>query len=157
MTILERKEYKDGTNYSGSWILEYEEYDYPKDIGMVEELILEELNPKYLTPQYRDENKTNPLHGHCYHTTQAMYYFFKSANLKIMRGKCNLWGYHWWLEDEDGVRRDITSKQYYSIGLVPPYENGKEVMRWYGWKGQPHKRSLVLMNKVQPVSSLFHN
>ena len=55
MTILERKEYKDGTNYSGSWILEYEEYDYPKDIGMVEELILEELNPKYLTPKYREE------------------------------------------------------------------------------------------------------
>ena len=63
---------------------------------IMEELILEELNPKYLTPKYRAENKTNPLHGHCYHTTQAMYYFFKSANLKIMRGKCNLWGYHWW-------------------------------------------------------------
>jgi len=27
--IVEKREYKDGKNYSGSWILEYDEYKYP--------------------------------------------------------------------------------------------------------------------------------
>ena len=45
MKKLERKEYKDGKNYSGSWILEYDEYQYPKDLVKVTNLIKEKLNP----------------------------------------------------------------------------------------------------------------
>ena len=156
MTTLQRKEYKDGTNYSGSWVLEYEEYDYPKDLEKVTGLIKQKLNPKYLTPKYREENKTNPLHGHCYHSTQSLYYFFKNTNLTIMSGKCNLWGHHYWLEDADNNIIDITANQYHSIGKEPPYKNGKEVKRWYGWKGQVHKRSMDLMKEVQPSSNLYH-
>jgi hypothetical protein len=153
--IVEKREYKDGKNYSGSWVLEYDEYKYPNDLEKVTDLIKQKLNPKYLSPKYRETNKTNPFYGHCYHSTQAVYYFFKNTKFKIMSGKCDVSGHHWWLIDEDNNILDITNDQYHSIGKEPPYENGKEVKRWYGWKGQPLKRSLVLMNEVQPSSKLY--
>jgi len=154
---LERKEYKDGKNYSGSWILEYEEYNYPKDLKKVSQLILNNLEPIYLSPKFRERNKTNPLFGYCYTTTQSLYYFFITASLKVMSAKCDYTGHHYWLEDKDKNIIDITADQYYSVDKIPPYKNGKEVKRWYGWKGQVHKRSMTLMNEVQLGACLYHN
>lgn len=156
MKKLERKEYKDGKNYSGSWILEYDEYQYPKDLVKVTNLIKEKLNPKYLSPKYRETNKTNSLFGHCYHSTQSLYYFFITASLKVMSAECEYTGHHYWLEDKDKNIIDITDEQYYSVGRTPPYDKGKEVKRWYAWKGQVHKRSMNLMKDVQPNANLYH-
>lgn len=155
MKIVEKKEYNDGKNYSGSWFLEYEEYNYPNDLEKVISLIKQKLNPKLLAPKYRETNKTNPLYGHCYSATQSLYYFFINTPLIIKSAKCDYTGKHYWLEDENKNILDITATQYYSVGKTPPYDKGKKGY-WYGWKGQPHKKSLVLMNEVQPTSKLYH-
>ena len=42
------------------------------------------LTPDLLTPKYRKENESNPMYGHCYHTTQAMYYLLDTNTLDIM-------------------------------------------------------------------------
>ena len=156
MTKLERKEYKDGKNYSGSWILEYDEYKYPNDLEKVTKLILYNLHPKYLNRKYLRPNIGNPLFGHCYHTTQSLYYFFITTPLTIMSAKCEHAGNHWWLVDGDENIIDITADQYYSIGRTPPYDNGKVTKRWYGWKGQVHKKSMNLMKTIQPNANLYH-
>ena len=95
----------------------------------------------------------NSLFGHCYHATQAMYYFFKDADLKVMSAKCQGPAeQHWWLQDGDKII-DITSSQYDMFDFDPPYENGKKT-NWYGWQNRPHKKTLDLMKKVQPESKL---
>jgi hypothetical protein len=53
---------------------------------------------------------------------------------------------HWWLQDGDKIY-DVTAEQYYCIGKLPPYENGKK-SKWYGWKGRPQQISLDLMIRV---------
>lgn len=136
------------------WILEYDQYKYPEDLEKVSKLILDNLELKYCPKKYREKNKTNPLFGYCYLTTQCLYYFFLDADLKIMSSKCNIAGAHWWLEDDEKII-DLTADQYYSIGKEPPYKTGKE-SKWYGWKNRPHKISMNFMKKVQKSSCLKH-
>jgi hypothetical protein len=54
--------------------------------------------------------------------------------------------YHWWLQDDERVY-DVTGDQYYSVGKLPPYQNGKK-SRWYGYQQRPHQRSLDLIVRV---------
>ena len=136
-----------------AWVLDYEPYNYPADLEKVTKLITSKLSLKYCPPQFREDNIQNILFGHCYHATQALYYFFKSANLKIMSAKCSIAGQHWWLQDGDKII-DITSDQYYSIGKTPPYDKRKK-SKWYGWKHRPHRKSQNLMHEVQPTSKLY--
>jgi hypothetical protein len=42
---------------------------------------------------------------------------------------------------------DVTAEQYYSVGQLPPHQNGKK-SKWYGWKGRPQQISLDLMVRV---------
>lgn len=78
--ILERHRYKKSKN---DWVifetqnLEYEPYEYsPENIRLLSQMIRDKLNVKYLSSIYKEANKTNPLFGHCYHSTQALYFFF---------------------------------------------------------------------------------
>ena len=135
-----------------AWVLEYEQYNYPDDLKKVTELITSKLSIKYCPPQFRENNFGNPLFGHCYHATQALYYFFKDANLKIMSAPCDIAGSHWWLEDNDKII-DITADQYFNVSKTPPYDKGKK-SNWYGWKNRPHRKSQNLMHEVQPSSTL---
>lgn len=128
-------------------------YSYPKDLDKVIKLIHKNLTIDLCPPRFREGNMGNPTFGHCYHSTQALYYFFKNANLKAMSAPCDIAGSHWWCEDVDGNIIDITQDQYLSVGIKPPYDKGKET-KWYGWRNRVHARSLVLMNKVQPTSKL---
>ena len=136
-----------------SWLLDYEQYNYPDDLEKVSKLITSKLALSYCPPQFREDNLGNPLFGHCYHATQALYYFFKNANLKIMSAKCDIAGSHWWLQDGD-IKIDITADQYFSVGKVPPYDKGKK-SNWYGWKNRPHRKSQNLMHEIQPTSKLY--
>ena len=147
---IKPKEYK----VWSAWILEYEQYNYPEDLNNVTKLIQNNLELKFCPPQFREMNLGNPMFGHCYHSTQALYYFFKDANLKSMSAPCDVAGQHWWCEDVDGNITDITSDQYYSVGKKPPYDKGKET-KWYGWKNRPHRKTQDLMKLVQPSSKLF--
>jgi hypothetical protein len=146
---IKPKEYKEWA----AKVLDYEQYDYPKDLDKVTKLIHKNLTINLCPPRFREKNMGNPMFGHCYHATQALYYFFKDANLKTMSAPCDVAGSHWWCEDVDGNIIDITQDQYLSVGTKPPHDKGKET-GWYGWKNRPHVRSLTLMNNVQPSSWL---
>ena len=128
-------------------ILEYEQYSYPDDLEMVKNKIVDNLEPKFCPPKFRETNKNNPLFGHCYHATQAMYYFFKDADLKAMSAKCQGPAeQHWWLQDGNTIY-DVTEDQYYSRSKVPPHSKGKKSV-WYGWKQRPQQITLDLMVRV---------
>ena len=135
-------------------VLYGERYNYPKDLDKVTKLIHKNLTIDLCPPKFREDNIGNPKFGHCYHSTQALYYFFRDANLKIMSAPCDIADSHWWLEDIDGNIIDITQDQYLSIGNKPPHNKGKET-KWYGWRNRVHAKSLVLMNKVQPTSEII--
>jgi hypothetical protein len=155
--ILERHRYK---KINDEWIvfethnLDYQTYEYTEEnVKLVSGLIVEKLDPKYLSRIYKEENKTNPLFGHCYHSTQALYYFLNCDILTPYSGKDSLGNTHWWLQDGETII-DVTAAQYDKIDCDPPYEVGKP-SKWYGWKNRPHKRTLKLMNEVQPTSRLY--
>ena len=98
-----------------AWILEYEQYRYPDDVDMVSKLIIDNLEVKFCSPKHRELNMGNSLFGHCYHVTQAMYFFFKDADLKVMSAKCQGPAeQHWWLQDGNEII-DITTKKGINI------------------------------------------
>ena len=105
------------------------------------------LTPDLLTKKYREENLKNPMYGHCYHSTQALFYLLDPHDLIPMSGIDYRGDTHWWLYDDRGVIYDTTADQYYSVGQVPPYDVGKRT-QWYGWKQRPHQRSLDLIMRV---------
>ena len=136
-----------------SVILEYDQYSYPDDVEMVIKSIQNNLEIKFCPTKFREGNLGNPTFGHCYHSNQALYYFFRDANLKAMSAPCDVAGQHWWCEDVEGNIIDSTSDQYYSVGAEPPYSQGKETP-WYGWKNRPHRKTQNLMKLVQPSAKL---
>ena len=136
-----------------AWVLEYKQYSYPDELEEVSSKILSHLELKFCPPKYRKLNMENPLFGHCYHVTQAMYFFFKDVDLKVMSAKCQGPAeQHWWLEDGDKII-DITAGQYDAFDFDPPYYNGR-ITNWYGWRNRPHRKTQDLMKLVQPSAKL---
>ena len=158
MTTIDRHSYE---KINGVWeiiktvTLHYELIPYSLSSLSACSVKLEEcLTPDILTPKYREENQNNPMYGHCYHTTQAMFYLLDTDTLDIMCGTDWRDDKHWWLRDrETGYEVDMTSDQYYSIGKEPPYNEGK-ISKWYGWKGRPHMRTFKLIQRLQPEATL---
>ena len=137
-----------------AWIMKYKQYRYPDDLEMVSNKIISHLELKFCPPRYREMNLGNPLFGHCYHATQAMYFFFQDANLKAMSAKCQGPAeQHWWLQDGDKII-DVTAEQYDAFDFDPPYDKGKET-KWYGWHHRPHRKTQNLMKLVQPKAKLY--
>jgi hypothetical protein len=146
MKTVERHRYKDKEIYQTRQ-LSFDPYDYTEhNMCLVVGLIRRKLTPDLLTPKYRFENQTNPTYGHCYHSSQALFYLMNTNELVPMCGRDYRNDYHWWLQNGDKIY-DVTAEQYYSVGKLPPYENGKPT-KWYGWKQRPHQRSLDLMIRV---------
>jgi len=110
-------------------------------------IIRNHLTLDLLTKKYREENLKNPMYGHCYHATQALFYLLDPHDLIPMSGIDYRGDTHWWLYDDRGLTYDTTADQYYSVDQVPPYDVGKRT-QWYGWKQRPHQRSLDLMMRV---------
>lgn len=95
-------------------------------------LVRESLTPDLLEPQYREANESNPMYGHCYVATEAIYYLlarFGFRGYRKMRAKDSLGIIHWWLEKHitrrQFLRIDITADQYERVGMYPPYVHGK--------------------------------
>lgn len=153
MDILERCCYQKVDN---DWkiikkdILTYQKIPY--NISSILECsrrLREVLTPELLSKKYKKENETNPMYGHCYHTTQAMFYLLDTDTLDPMSAIDWRGDTHWWLRDrENGFVVDMTADQYFSLGKEPPHNKGK-VSKWYGWRGRPHKRTLTLIKKIQ--------
>jgi len=146
MKTVERPRYKDNRVFQVRK-LSFEPYRYSENmLSLVMGLIRKNLTPDLLTPKYREENVTNPMFGHCYHSSQALFYLMNTDLLVPMCGKDYRNDYHWWLQDEEKIY-DVTAEQYYSVGKLPPYHSGKPT-KWYGWKQRPHQRSLDLIVRV---------
>ncbi len=150
------------TKVDGDWVvtksttLVYQKVPYTYGyVELLKQKIQDALTPDLLTKKYRKINETNPLYGHCYHATQAMYYLLDCDTLISYSGKDWRGEDHWWLTNsEDGYIIDVTADQYYSIGEKPPHDVGKPT-KWYGWKGRVHKRTMVLMQKIQSDVAFF--
>ena len=141
--ILLRHRYKEKEIFQTRKLV-YEPYDLnERNMSLVIGLIARNLTPKLLSPKYREENKTNPKYGHCYHSTQALFYLMNTDKLKSMSAEDYRGEKHWWLQNETAIY-DVTMEQYYSVSKLPPYDKGKE-SKWYGWQQRPHQRTLDLM------------
>lgn len=146
MKTVERHRYKDG-KVDQTRRLTFNPYTYSElNMCLVMGLIKRNLTPDLLTPKYREENKINSMYGHCYHSSQALFYLIDTDLLIPMCGVDYRNDYHWWLQNENKIY-DLTAEQYYSVGKLPPYEKGKPT-KWYGWKQRPHQRTLDLIIRV---------
>lgn len=147
MKEVVRHSYKNG-EISETRTLRFIPFYYSEDgARSMMTIIQRHLTPDLLTKKYREENAKNPMYGHCYHSTQALFYILHPHDLVPMSGIDYRGDTHWWLYDERDVIYDTTADQYYSVGQVPPYNVGKK-SQWYGWKQRPHQRSLDLIMKV---------
>tara|TARA_B100001996_G_scaffold355331_1_gene317843 strand:- start:370 stop:870 length:501 start_codon:yes stop_codon:yes gene_type:complete len=154
VTILERHSYKkihDNWEITKTVKLYYERVPYTlSSLSVCSKKLEDCLTPDLVTKKYREENQNNPMYGHCYHTTQAMFYLLDTDTLDIMSGIDWRGDKHWWLRDRiTGYEVDMTVDQYYSIDKQPPYDDGK-ISKWYGWKHRPHMRTLKLIMRMQP-------
>jgi hypothetical protein len=143
MKIVERHRYRDKRIFQ-TRTLTFEPYPMT-DIELVVASIASNLKPEMVTKKYREENSSNPMFGHCYHSSQALFYLMDTNVLEqrtaIDYHDCS----HWWLVDTTNDKiYDITADQYYHVGQTPPYASGKK-KNWYGWKQRPHQRTLDLM------------
>ena len=59
---------------------------------------------------------------------------------------------HWYLMDKDtNAVIDATEGQYDAFDYPPPYDNAKKT-DWYSFKKSPIRKTLDLMQKIQPSS-----
>ena len=142
---VERHRY-DGKLITQTRRLVFEPFEW-EEIETVMQKIADNLEPSMVTKKYRKENESNPMFGHCYHSSQALYYLIDTDRLEQMSAidyhDCS----HWWLRDKETNKiYDITVDQYYCVNQEPPYPGKNK--RWYGWKERPHMRTLDLMVKV---------
>jgi len=159
MATIERHRYK---KINKEWkifetaVLNYKKIPYnEQSILEYSKIIKSILTPEFLSKKYKEENEKNPMYGHCYHTTQAMYYLLDHKDTLEAYTAIDYKGeQHWWLKDKNnGLIIDITADQYFNINKKPPYDKGK-ARQWYGWKNRPHKRTFKLIMKIQPESRL---
>lgn len=110
------------------------------------------LSRDLLKVEYVEENKENPMYGHCYIATETLYHMFvdneplRREVLYVYHGKDEFGNTHWWLQDIFGQIHDVTSEQYTSKGRKPPYKAGR---RGYFLTREPSKRSRILIQRVK--------
>ena len=148
MKNIQRHRYKDKKIFE-TRTLSFDPYSY-SEIDLVIGLIQDNLTPDLLKGRkslmYPSDVLTNKYYGHCYHSSQALYYLIDTDKLVSMSGEDYRGEKHWWLQYNDNVY-DCTGEQYYTIGKQPPYHNGKKTA-WYGWKQRPQQITLELMKRV---------
>lgn len=150
MKIVERHRYNNKEIFETRRLI-FTPFSYTeKNMSLVVGLIRRNLSSDLLKGRkklmYPDDVNTNPCYGHCYHSSQALYYLIDTDKLVPMSAEDYRGEKHWWLQDGDKIY-DVTAEQYYCVGKLPPYENGKK-SKWYGWKGRPQQISLDLMIRV---------
>ena len=130
--------------------LTFDAYEYTeKNMCLVMGLVRRNLTPDLLVHKklmYPNDVKTNSCYGHCYHSTQALFYLMNTDELVPMSAEDYRGEKHWWLQNGEKIY-DVTAEQYYSVGQLPPHENGKK-SKFYGWKQRPQQISLDLMVRV---------
>ena len=147
MKIIERHRYRDKKIFE-TRKLTFEAYTFNElNMCLVMGLIQKNLTPdllKHKRLMYKGDS--NKYYGHCYHSSQALYYLMDTDGLVPMSGEDYRGEKHWWLQHGDKIY-DCTAEQYYQKGKLPPYHSGKKSV-WYGWQQRPQQISLNLMKKV---------
>ena len=148
MKSIERHRYKDKEIFE-TRTLSFDAYSY-SEIDLVIGLIQDNLTPDLLKGRkslmYPSDVLTNKYYGHCYHSSQALYYLIECDKLTSMSGEDYRGEKHWWLQDGEKIY-DCTANQYIFVNQSPPYDVGKK-SNWYGWKQRPQQISLELMRRV---------
>lgn len=110
------------------------------------------LTPDLLKLPYREENAHNPMFGHCYVATEALFYLLPMReNYCPCRGRDDRGIVHWWLVNKaTGEIHDVTGDQYFSKDLEPPYIRG---VRGGFLTIGPSKRCQVVLERVRKISS----
>ena len=145
MKNIQRHRYKDKKIFE-TRTLSFDAYSY-FEIDLVIGLIQDNLTPdllKHKKLMYKGD--ANKYYGHCYHSSQALYYLMDCDTLIPMSGEDYRGEKHWWLQDGQKIY-DCTANQYLDKGKLPPYDIGKK-SKWYGWKQRPQQISLDLMVRV---------
>ena len=145
MKNIHRHKYKDN-KICETRTLTFDPYSY-SEIDLVIGLIQDNLTSDLLKQKklmYKGD--VNKYYGHCYHSSQALYYLMDCDTLIPMSGEDYRGEKHWWLQDGQKIY-DCTANQYLDKGKLPPYDIGKK-SKWYGWKQRPQQISLDLMVRV---------
>ena len=107
----------DGDKIVKQRILTFKPYSYD-EINMVVQKIQDNLSPDLLKGRkklmYPSDLLTNKFYGHCYHSTQALYYLIDTDRLVPMSGEDYRGEKHWWLQDGNNIY-DVTADQYLSL------------------------------------------
>ena len=151
IVTVERHRYSDNKEIFQTRRLTFEAYEYTeKNMCLVIGLVRRNLTPDLLKGRKKLMNpndvQTNKYYGHCYHSSQALFYLMNTDQLVPMSAEDYRGEKHWWLQSGEKVY-DVTAEQYYTIGKLPPYHSGKK-SKWYGWKSRPQQISLDLMVRV---------
>ena len=123
MKIVDRHRYKDNKIIETRRIT-FEPFPYnERYIGLIMGLIERNLSPDLLKGRkslmYPDDVKTNKWYGHCYHTTQALFYSLDTELLVPMSAEDYRGEKHWWLQNsENGRIYDCTEGQYYFVNQI---------------------------------------
>ena len=144
---IKRHRYKDNEIIETRTLI-FEPYSY-SDINLVMSLLKLKLTPDLLSHKklmYSQDKLTNKYYGHCYHSSQALYFMMDTDKLTPMSAIDWRDEKHWWLQDGNTIY-DVTEDQYYSRSKVPPHSKGKKSV-WYGWKQRPQQITLDLMVRV---------
>ena len=132
MKKIERHRYKDKKIFQ-TRTLSFDAYPYSEIdlvIGLIQDNLTEDLLKGKKSLMYKGD--ANIYYGHCYHSSQALYYLIEDDKLIPMSGEDYRGEKHWWLRDGQKFY-DCTAKQYLDKGELPPYTVGKKT-NWYGWK-----------------------
>jgi len=108
-------------------------------------LILESLSSDLLHKKIISI-KNNPLYGHCYIATEALYYLLDDdEKINYTPATINVNGTtHWFLKNKkNGDIIDITKEQFNDIKL--DYSNSRN--RFF-LSPKPSKRTLILLNRI---------
>jgi len=89
-------------------------------------LIKSNLTPELLPKTWLKKNEKKPLYGHCYGASRVLQRIFGEEHITLFRGLDHTGEYHWWVQDDKGEIVDLTSEQYTSQNLSPPYDKGKK-------------------------------
>tara|TARA_Y100001937_G_C7098540_1_gene321355 strand:- start:876 stop:1358 length:483 start_codon:yes stop_codon:yes gene_type:complete len=148
MKIVERNRYNDKGQVFQKRVLTFEPYSFDQ-IESVIKKIQENLSGDLLKGKrlkYADDVKLYQYYGHCYHSSQALFFMMDTDKLIPMSAVDWRGEKHWWLQCEDKIY-DVTEDQYYSRSKTPPHASGKKSV-WYGWKQRPQQITLDLMVRV---------
>ena len=148
MKIVERNRYNDEGQVFQKRVLTFEPYSFDQ-IESVIKKIQENLSSDLLKSKrlkYADDVKLYQYYGHCYHSSQALFFMMDTDKLIPMSAVDWRGEKHWWLQCEDKIY-DVTEDQYYSRSKTPPHASGKKSV-WYGWKQRPQQITLDLMVRV---------